>query len=577
MKQGRKIKTEGSNPLFQQAAACFERGDLAGAERLTRNLLSQSVDHPDANHLLGLIAIQSGQMDSAVPFIERAIKNNPRQITYYNSLALALQQSGHLEEALLACDRAIKIKPRSVDAHSNRGILLKELGRLDEALAACERAIKIDPQFTTAHNVRGAVLKDLGRLEEALVVYERVLRLAPRSAEAHMNSGAVLLTMRRAEEALIACNRAAELAPESAEACTNLGRVQIELNHFKEAMVSFEQAIRINPQCEEARFSLGALLSDSGRKQDALAVFEQAARISPQSYEALIKYSDILRSNERHKDAISVCEQAIRINPESYEAYLILGSVLLDTNQQDQATGHLQTALKFNPDLPNVKYILAVLSNDDAPEKSPQEYVELLFNDMAEQFDQHLVHGLEYSVPHQLFDAVSPHLGDSSRNLDILDLGCGTGLCAVAFAPRTNSIIGVDLAPQMLARSKERGLYTKLVQADICQALEQGSQKFDLVVSADVFIYIGKLDQVFTLVSQRLSQGGLFVFSVETEETEDYRLTDTGRYAQSSAYIKWLSEANCFVVVSCTSINIRLERGVPVPGKLFVLRLPVEP
>jgi len=268
--------------------------------------------------------------------------------------------------------------------------------------------------------------------------------------------------------------------------------------------------------------------------------------VSAQSYEALFKYGDILRSNERHKDAISACEQAIRINPEAYEAYLILGRVLLDTNQQDQAVRHLQTALKYNPDLPNVNYILATLNNDDAPEKSPQEYVKLLFNDMAEQFDQHLVDGLEYSVPQQLFDAASPHLGDASHDLDILDLGCGTGLCAVAFATRTNSIIGVDLAPQMLARSKERGLYTELVQTDICQALEQGRQKFDLIVSTDVFfIYVGKLDQVFALVSQRLHQGGLFAFSVETEESEDYRLTSAGRYAQSSAYMQRLSDANC--------------------------------
>ena len=428
------------NVLYQNAATHFQQRRFAEAGRIAQSIMNVAPRLANANHILGLIAIERGQYTDAERLISHAIKANPRQPFYYFNHGLALQSCGRLDEALSAYELALQLNPGFAEAHNNRGNALKIMGRYDEALASYESAIKLNPEFSVFHCNRGAVLIILGRVEEALAAYERAVAINPSFAGAHCTRGTCLRVLGRLSEAA----------------------------------------------------------------------------------------------------------EAFRL------------------------------AIAHDPTQVDAKYYLAAIGEGEAPPLSPNEYVIREFDEFADHFDNRLLDELGYKTPQHLFEAVNKQRKrtEQTKHIDILDLGCGTGLSGATFSGIANQLVGVDLAPRMLAKAKERKIYTDLIEADICHAMKQVRQSFDLVISADVFVYIGALEEVFSLVSQRLNPGGLFAFSTELlENGMDYQLRQTGRYAQSHSYIGKLSTDNSFQEVSCTPVTLRYEGGKPVTGSVFVLRL----
>jgi len=156
--------------------------------------------------------------------------------------------------------------------------------------------------------------------------------------------------------------------------------------------------------------------------------------------------------------------------------------------------------------------------------------------------------------------------------LDVLDLGCGTGLSGAALRGLARQLTGVDLSPRMLARARERGFYDRLIEGDIVQVLAGQGASFDLVVAADVFVYIGDLEAVVASAGQVLRPGGWLAFSVETLSEGEYRLQPTGRYAHAPAYIEALAQRHGFARVAEQAVTLRVEQGRPVAGELQLWR-----
>ena len=156
--------------------------------------------------------------------------------------------------------------------------------------------------------------------------------------------------------------------------------------------------------------------------------------------------------------------------------------------------------------------------------------------------------------------------------LEILDLGCGTGLVGAALTRQKHRLIGVDLSQKMLAQAKARNVYETLHVGEVHAFLRNSDPaRFDAVCAADVFIYIGALEELFAGVARVLRPGGWFAFSTEECAGIDYRLLPTGRYAQSENYIRRLA-ATAFTVVEANATTIRMETGSPLPGRLYLLQ-----
>lgn len=202
-------------------------------------------------------------------------------------------------------------------------------------------------------------------------------------------------------------------------------------------------------------------------------------------------------------------------------------------------------------------------------------YVRTLFDQYADRFDTALREKLAYRGPELLFDAVERTCVARGRALAFangLDLGCGTGLAGVLFAPVTARLSGVDLSPAMLEKAKLLDLYASLGAGEMRGALEQAPNGvFDLILAADAFCYVEDLAPLFHAARAALAKEGLFAFTLETHEGEGVLLRETLRYAHAEDHVRRLAGEAGFVLVLIEKASTRAEKGIPAPGLVCVL------
>jgi predicted TPR repeat methyltransferase len=177
---------------------------------------------------------------------------------------------------------------------------------------------------------------------------------------------------------------------------------------------------------------------------------------------------------------------------------------------------------------------------------------------------------LKYQIPDLLVGMVERFV--ASRDLDVLDLGCGTGLAGLRLRPLAGNLTGVDVSPRMIGLAQDRGAYDELVCAELTDFLQTQIESFDLAIAADVFVYIGDLTSVFAGVRGALKQGGHFAFSVEASEQQDFVLGASLRYAHSAGYVRKLAGEHGFTLAAVEPTVVRQQDGMDVPGYIAMLR-----
>jgi predicted TPR repeat methyltransferase len=234
------------------------------------------------------------------------------------------------------------------------------------------------------------------------------------------------------------------------------------------------------------------------------------------------------------------------------------------------AVSAYRQALAKGGDAEVIRYVLASLGAEAAPAAAPRKFITELFDQCAEGFEERLVGKLKYRAPDLLFDLVERFV--PARHLDILDLGCGTGLAGARLHPLARTLTGVDLSPNMLNVARRRQIYDNLICGELVEFLQEQTKSFDLAVAADAVIYIGDLSKVFHAIQCALRDGGFFGFSVEAGDERDFVLRDTCRYAHSFAYLRRLAEDHGFALGIIESRVIRQQDGADVVGHLAMLR-----
>jgi predicted TPR repeat methyltransferase len=213
---------------------------------------------------------------------------------------------------------------------------------------------------------------------------------------------------------------------------------------------------------------------------------------------------------------------------------------------------------------------LSLIGRGNAPDALPPAYVARLFNDYAPRFDVHLIKNLGYRAPALIADGLSA-AAPGRRFASALDLGCGTGLMGEALRDRVVHLTGVDLAPGMIARARQRGAYDELTVGDAVPMLTSGPRGgFDLIVAADALVYIGDLTRPFAAVGTALASDGLFAFSVETCEGDEFRLEPTMRFAHGRGYVEAKAREAGLQPLIVQSTSTRREAGVDAPGLICV-------
>ena len=163
-------------------------------------------------------------------------------------------------------------------------------------------------------------------------------------------------------------------------------------------------------------------------------------------------------------------------------------------------------------------------------------------------------------------------MGVTGQRLDILDLGCGTGLAGEVFQDLARRLDGVDLSPLMIERARGRGIYDSLVIQDIETALTTASPSYDLILAADTLVYLGDLVALFRGASLRLKKGGFFLFTVERKPGEGFELGPKRRYRHSEAYLREEAGRAGLEVMGLLDCSPRWEAKSPVEGLAVALQ-----
>jgi predicted TPR repeat methyltransferase len=345
------------------------------------------------------------------------------------------------------------------------------------------------------------------------------------------------------------------------------GRLEEALRCYQDGLAAFPDSAGLNHAC-------GNVLRGLGRNGEAVAAYRKAVSLKPNAG-AQNNLGVALCALGEDEEAGICFRAAIAIDRDHAEAYENLGGLLHGQGAHAESLECYRQVARLRPANGNARHMIAALTGENS-ERAPDEYVTKVFDGYSDKFEAHLVSDLNYRIPQQLVALIAKYTETGGRKFDALDLGCGTGLVGAELADRAQSLVGIDLSPKMLAQARAKNVYTRLIESDLSAAMhDEPESAYDVVTATDVFIYIGKIDDVVAQARRVLRTRGLFGFSVEAEGSQaDYRLTSNGRYAQSPAYLARLAAEHGFIVRCCEAAAIREEQRVPVAGWLAVWQKP---
>jgi predicted TPR repeat methyltransferase len=424
------------------------------------------------------------------------------------------------------------------------------------------------------HFLDGVQAFEAGRLDDAERAFAASLALVPGRPSTLTNLGAVRLRLGRPGEALADLEAALAVEPDDVDTMAQRADALARLGRHAEALAGFDRVLARDAQHAAAALHRAVVLGMLGRHAEALAAFDRLVQQRPHDVQPWIARGQALQAMGRPADAVASYDRALALDAGAVRAWTLRGDALRDAGRPAEAAASYEQAIAHGGEPQLHRYLLASLDGAAGaatpPPRSPDAYVRLLFDDYADDFDRHLVQMLRYEA----HDRVARLLARSGRWFDaVLDLGCGTGLLGPLLKPVAGRIDGVDLSPPMLAKARALGVYDRLDEAELVEHLQRTERRYDAVVAADVFIYVGDLEPVFAGVQRVLEPGGHFTFSIErADDAHDYVLLPSRRYAQSERWVRALAECFGFDVLAVEPGPIRDDQRQTVHGLYVDLR-----
>lgn len=429
----------------------------------------------------------------------------------------------------------------SISEAQHIALKLHRTGALPEAEALYRLILDVAPDTIDVLHFLAVLCNRTGRNEDARTLIEKIILLDPHNADAHNNLGNVLEGMGKIEEAEQCYRKALDFRPDHASALNNLAVSLMAQARASEAIETYQRAIALAPEMVDFRYNLAHALRKSDRLEEAITEYRKVLEINPGHQGACEGLARILIGAGRKQEAIETYDGWLRVDP---------------TNE---------VAL----------YMRSALVGEGVPPRTPDFCVRDMFDGvMAASFDRHLLDNLHYRAPDLLIEALSRELPPPGSQFDILDAGCGTGLCAPLLKPYARYLCGVDLSSDMLGMARETQQYHELVNGELSTFLAAKSGVYDIIASADTLCYFGTLDVVFRAAAKALKDQGLLALTLEDagEEGSGWTLSTTGRYVHTRSYVEKTLVESGFTVLCLSSGKLRDEKGKPVVGHVVVAR-----
>lgn len=406
------------------------------------------------------------------------------------------------------------------------------------------------------------------QLLEAHELFRRVLDTIPEHPDALHYSGVLAHQQGRNAEAISLIERSLALVPDRADWHSNLGIVLQSDGRFEDAIAQYRRAIALDPHHANAFNNLGVLLRAIGKPVEAEAAYRTAIERNPAHIDAYTNLGILLNSLKRTVEASACYCKVITLQPKHRDARRLLALAQCALGDIPEAVKIFEAWHADEPDDPIAEHMLAACTGREVPARASDAFIAKTFDSFAASFESKLER-LSYRAP-ALVIAMVEHAGvHPLKALDVLDAGCGTGLCGPLLAPYARRMIGVDLSEGMLARAREKKVYDELVKAELTNFLRRNREAFDLIVSADTLVYFGDLQPVISAVAGALRPGGYAAFTLEhavgATNGVDYRLEFHGRYSHARPYVETLLSA-AGLRTHIERAELRMEGGIPVAG-----------
>jgi len=482
---------------------------------------------------------------------------------------------------------------------SEQAVSALDTGQPRQAIAllqpACEGG-STDPRHWFLLGTALGMTGDGAGAEQA---FRKVLAWKPGQLQAMTNLSKALAIQGRLAEAVTVLERVQAISPGHRPACIYLIKALIQSQRLAEAEQQCEQLLAINENDAEVLILLGNVHRQQGAPDRALARFDQALAAEPGHVAAHLGKGLTLKSTGDNRTAIECLTRAIRLEPGNPAIWFNRGITHVALNELEQAAQDLEEAFRLNPgdvtaggQLANVyrhlrrlpesveisRRILAVdpgnvrarffveafenQASDRAVQRIPREMVETTYGhaDVGRHFEASLKGGLEYKAPDVLDEAVREVCGRQASSLDILELGCGTGLCGSRFADIARTLVGTDVSTSMLDAAREKNAYTDLYVADLVDVLSENPACFDLVIAMDVLCYFGDLTEIFRMCHDTLRPGGVFALSVEKPDgDEPWLLHPYGHFVHSLRHLRQAAARSGFEEAFVREMVLRRE------------------
>jgi predicted TPR repeat methyltransferase len=318
--------------------------------------------------------------------------------------------------------------------------------------------------------------------------------------------------------------------------------------------------------------NLGNMLLACDQPQEAADAYEKATQYGPQMAETWYNRAVCLRRARQYDLSIDCFLKTVELKPQYAPVYERLGMMLYSLGRFRDAADAYRRWLSQDPTNPIARHMLSALSGEEVPARADDEYLRVLFDRFASDFDQNL-RELGYRAPELLASTLGEYVATDGR-LEILDAGCGTGLCGPLVRSMARRLVGVDLSAGMIDKARTRNVYDELVVGELCAFMRTRPGAFDVIVSADTLVYFGALEEVAAAARQCIRAGGVLAFTVErlasTDERSDepYRIQPHGRYAHREDYVRGILLTAGFAQVDIKAVVLRRERGEDVHGHL---------
>lgn len=491
-----KSNMNGSNTL-EQALSALKQGDAQDAIRLLHPLCNEQSTDPQTWFVLGSAHALAGETGAAQEAFQECIRLNPNHFQAKTRLGKVLSQERRFKDAVALLEEALDVKPDHRPAVISLAKALTELKQLDRALSHYRTLINGSESDAEILTLMGNIDRLRGEPESALQLLQQAIARNPRFVPAYVNCGLLL---------------------------QSLGKHQAAIEHFT-------QATDLAPRDARIRFLKGMAHMRNDAMELAAMDLEQSFSLNPTDIETGGQLADIYRHLRRIPESLEVSRRILAVDPDNVRA----------------------------------KFYLDAFSNDKgqtAVVRVPADVVRDTYNrnDVGESFEANLKGNLEYYAPAALNKAVRTAFPHTVLPLDILEIGCGTGLCGSQFADIAKKLVGTDLSRQMLDLAGRKNAYTDLYVADLTDVLSSNCAAFDLVIAMDVLCYFGDLSGIFRMCRDTLREHGVFALSVEKPDNDEpWLLHPYGHFVHSLQHLEDSATSAGFSSIHSEELILRKE------------------